>query len=109
MAFVDPDSLSVKFDGHLTLRTVSANHATLLQALSKNKSVSVDFDDDVQIDLSFLQLMESARIYANTAGRTISIAKPASGQLHDLLDRSGFLQTMSPKDARFWLHKGDNQ
>jgi MFS superfamily sulfate permease-like transporter len=109
MAFVDPQSTSIKLDGHLTLRAASTHHAALLGALTSHKSVIIDFDDDVQIDLSFLQLIESARIYADTAGRTISIAKPASGQLHDLLDRSGFLQTMSPKDARFWLHQGDNQ
>jgi MFS superfamily sulfate permease-like transporter len=109
MAFIDPQCTSVKLDGHLTLRTVDAHHAAILSALTGNTSVSIDFDDDVQIDLSFLQLIESARIYADTAGRTISIAKPASGQLHDILDRSGFLQTMSPKDARFWLHKGDDQ
>jgi MFS superfamily sulfate permease-like transporter len=109
MALADPEYTSLKLDGHLTLRTASANHDVLLRTLENQKSLCIDFDEDVQMDLSFLQLIEAARIYADTAGRTISIAKPASGQLYDLLDRSGFLQSMSQKDARFWLHHGDDQ
>jgi hypothetical protein len=106
---VVPGRFALSLGGPLSLRTITDHRASLLSALTANPSVSLDIAEDAQIDLSFLQLVEAARIYAATSGRQIALAKPASGTLHDLLERSGFLQDMLPDDANFWLHQGDIQ
>ena len=106
---VVPGRFELSLNGPLSLRTITDHRASLVSALTGNSSVSLAIAEDAQIDLSFLQLVESARIYAATSGRQIALGKPASGTLRDLLERSGFLQDMSSEDANFWLHQGDVQ
>lgn len=89
-----------------TLRTISAHHEDILLALTENSEVAIDIADDKPVDLSLIQLVESARIYASTSGKKLTLVKPAGGQLLDTLERGGFLQNLSPEDANFWLHDG---
>jgi hypothetical protein len=63
----------------------------------------------VQVDISFIQMIEAARIHAGTAGKSIALAQPATGALLETLRRGGFLEGMSADDAKFWLHQGVNQ
>ena len=90
---------------NLTVRAISALQPEVLQLIDKNKSAIIDLPDDCQVDISFIQLLEAARIYAGTAGKHIALAQPASGPLLDALQRSGFLEGMSVEDAEFWLHQ----
>jgi hypothetical protein len=93
----------------LTIRTISSVRDDLLQALQEQDHVIVELPTDAQGDLSFLQLMESARIYAGTAGKRLALAAPVEGRLLDLLKRGGFAEDMSADDAGFWLHQGEIQ
>ncbi|WP_367318032.1 STAS domain-containing protein [Rhizobium sp. SSA_523] len=99
-------SLTLQLDGNLTLRSISAHQERLLSALSQHGLVELDLAGDAQFDLSFLQLLESARIYAGTAGRVVRLSRAADGSLLDLLDRAGFLSAMTAQDRHFWLHEG---
>lgn len=92
----------------LTLRTISKHCDDLLLALSQKSTVVIDISDDQQVDLSLIQLIESARIFASTSGKKLTLVKPATGQLLDALERGGFLHNISPEDASFWLHDGVN-
>lgn len=52
-----------------------------------------------------MQLVESARLHAGANGKSLSMSRPASGVLLDVLERGGFIETASEEDALFWLHK----
>lgn len=94
---------------NLTVRTISAIRQEMLQLIDKNKSTTIAIADDCQADISFVQLMEAARIYAGSAGKHIALAEPASGSMLDVLKRGGLLEGMSAEDAKFWLHQGGIQ
>ncbi len=99
-------NFALRLEGNLTLRAITTHQETLQAALTSNNALELDLDEDVQADLSFIQLIESARIYAGTAGRKLVLSKPATGSLLDVLDRAGFLEDMSADDRLFWLHQG---
>jgi hypothetical protein len=94
---------------NLTVRAITVVQQELLGFLSKNKSATIGFAEDSQVDLSFIQLMEAARIYAGTAGKSMTLARPAEGQMLDVLKRGGFLEGMTAEDSKFWLHEGGIQ
>lgn len=94
---------------NLTVRAATAIRQEMLEFIGKNASTTIALADDCQVDLSFIQLVEAARIYAGTAGKNIALAAPASGALFDVLKRGGILEGMSADDAKFWLHQGGLQ
>lgn len=65
--------------------------------------VVVDIDDTNEIDLTFVQLIESARRKAAEAGRDFTLRKPASGAVLEVLRRGGFLDDETSERAKFWL------
>ncbi|MBT9371589.1 STAS domain-containing protein [Rhizobium sp. CSW-27] len=103
------DSCRIRLPDTLTIRTIAPVRDDLLHALQNQDSVIIDIADDAEGDLSLLQLLESARIYAGTAGKSITLARPAGGRIADLLAASGFRDAMSANDAKFWFHQGDFQ
>ena len=96
----------LSWDESLTLRTISNHCDELLLALTQKSVVAIDITDDQPVDLTLIQLIESARIYASTSGKKLTLLKPASGHVRDVLERGGFLQNISPEDSNFWLHDG---
>jgi len=94
---------------NLTVRAITVVQQEMLQFFANTASATIDIDDDCQVDISFIQLMEAARIYAGTAGKHIALSRPASGPTLDVLKRSGFLEGMSAEDLQFWLHQGGIQ
>lgn len=94
---------------NLTVRAITVSHTELLKFIDANDTAMIKLADDAQIDISFIQMIEAARIYAGVAGKRVVLAEPASGPLLDVLRRSGFLEDMSAEDAKFWLHQGDIQ
>lgn len=91
---------------NLTVRTITTVQQEVLQFIDRNTSATIAFADDCQIDISFIQLMEAARIYAGTAGKSIALAEPAKGPVLEALRRGGLLDGMTAEDAKFWLHQG---
>lgn len=94
---------------NLTVRAIGTVRQEMLQLIDNNKSTTIAIATDCQVDISFVQLMEAARIYAGSAGKKIALAEPANGPVLDVLKRSGFLEGMSSDDAKFWLHQGGIQ
>ena len=93
----------------LSIRGMSVVHENLLAALSQNDALAVEIDEDADADLSFIQVMESARIYAQSQGKTLSLAKPANENVINTLRRGGFLTNMEEASRVFWLHGKDIQ
>ncbi|SFA89485.1 STAS domain-containing protein [Rhizobium sp. NFR07] len=94
---------------NLTVRTISAVRENMLTFIDAHEAATIALADDVQVDISFIQMIEAARIHAETAGKRIALSQPATGALLETLRRSGFLEGMSAEDAKFWLHQGTNQ
>jgi ABC-type transporter Mla MlaB component len=97
-------------DGSLTVRTIAAVHSKLSNVLQHHAAVAVDCAAATEIDLSFVQLLLAARKTAARAGKTLALARPASGALHDALLRTGLLPPVDggPADeAAFWLKGAD--
>lgn len=96
-----------RFGSDLTLRNIGECHESLMSAMQANTSLSVQFPESYQADVSLVQLLESARILASTCGKSIALSTPASGHLREILRRAGFLEQMTPEDRNFWLHNGE--
>ena len=98
----DPDQNSEipKF----TIREISEIHQQLLQAFAGANRLCLDIDDDAQVDLSFVQLIESARRYAEENGKSLLLARPAGANVRSILERSG-LAPGGADSARFWFHE----
>jgi hypothetical protein len=94
---------------NLTVRAITTTREELLKFIDRNGAATIELADNSQIDISFIQMIEAARIYAETAGKRVALAQPATGPLLDVLRRAGFLEGMSAEDAKFWLHQGDIQ
>ncbi|WFS03605.1 hypothetical protein [Rhizobium tumorigenes] len=60
---------------------------------------------NAEADLSFVQLIESARMDARAAGKRMRLASPATGSVLKVLKRGGFTDAQSAEDAQFWLHQ----
>jgi hypothetical protein len=89
----------------LTIRNILSIKEEIVSALENNSSVSLDIEQNAQVDLSFVQLVTSARCYADTHSKGLMLTQPAQGDFLDVLKRGGFIDDISPEAAKFWLHQ----
>ena len=104
-----PTTDHLSLPDNLTVRTASEIKDLLLLSLAERPSTTLDVPDQASIDLSFIQIIEGARLQSDQAGTALSLSKPADGALLAVLDRGGFLEAMSADDKQFWLHEGETQ
>lgn len=104
-AEITPSLLSLA--SPLTIRRADAIGGALLAAMHDSTVVSLDLPEDGSFDLSFVQVVEAARIHARAQGKHLSLATPASGPLLALLEGTGFLS--NPDSSSFWVHSGETQ
>lgn len=94
----------------LTVRDIQQVHGLILKALTATDHINLAFPDDAPADLSFIQVVESARLYADLNGKTVTLARPASPQVRKVLERGGFLAGASAnRYSSFWLHEEVSQ
>lgn len=98
---------TIEFVGELTIKTVAVAHQRLIEALGASPDVKADVAEDAIVDLTFVQLVESARRTAREAGCAFALSAPAAGQLRETLERGGFLA--APDDQEFWLMKSEDR
>ncbi len=96
---------TIEFSGELCIREIGAAHARLTAALQGQAAVVLAIDDQATVDLSFVQLLESARRTADEDGGAVSLAGPATGDLLEVLQRGGFLNT--GRGRAFWLNESE--
>ena len=100
-------TFSLPFD--LTIRSSKSLHSELLDRLQNNQSTAIAFPEEYSVDLSFIQVIEAARLFADKSGNTLRLSRPADGALLDVLHRGGLMASMSAHDKQFWLHQGETQ
>jgi anti-anti-sigma regulatory factor len=93
--------------GELTIKSASDLRERLLTSLDGSADVRVDIAPDIVVDLTFVQLIESARRTARAAGCDLRLAAPAAGQLRETLERGGFLA--APEQSEFWLMQSEDR
>lgn len=79
----------------------------LLQALAEASDVVIDTAPVAAADISFVQVIESARLTAVAQGTALRLAAPAGPALRQVIEVAGLLWTQDPADRAFWFHEGD--
>lgn len=87
------------------IRTISQAFAELVSAFDDGGDIELHVSDDEDIDLTLVQLIESARKSADRRGRQFRLASPASGPLLEILERGGFLTGRDDDSRQFWLQE----
>lgn len=94
---------------NLTVRTAADVKEILLHALNAHAAVDLDIPVQAAIDLSFIQTVEAARLYAGKCEKKLSLSRAADGVLLAVLNRGGIVEGMDLHDKQFWLHQGETQ
>ena len=83
--------MRLTFEGRQTLAEIEQSKGHLMGALSTDgvRSILMDCTSVDEMDISFLQLLLSARKAGKARGLTVSLAAPATGHMADTLVRAG--------------------
>jgi anti-anti-sigma regulatory factor len=95
--------------GEMTILQIETAHGDLLAALKENSNVAIDISDVVESDLTFIQLIESARAYAASNDGELTLSAPVSASLRQILERGGFLDDAGSERTQFWLQGAMSQ
>jgi hypothetical protein len=77
----------------------------LAESIDEFSSIELAIPTEAVVDLSFLQVIEAARLKATEQGKSLSLVEPAGGELRRALDRSGLMAAAKGADLSFWLHE----
>lgn len=95
----------VVLGGALTVREIKPVHARIAAALRQYATVTLDCSGASAVDLSFIQLVLSARKSAQAAGKTLALAQAAQGPLRAALLQAGMISDEAPApDQAFWVN-----
>ncbi len=96
----------VPLEGAFTVRNIEMVRQRLIEALGGYRRVVIDCAGITEADLSFIQVILSARRSAAAAGIHLSLAQPVDDVLLDALRRAGvvgFGAGEPLEDQVFWL------
>jgi hypothetical protein len=88
--------------GALTIRDMPQIHVRMRDILATHAAMAIDCRAVTEMDLSFLQLVLSARKTAAAARKGLSFIPPATGVLSDTLGRAGLA---GPELPQFWFNE----
>jgi hypothetical protein len=102
-------STVIRMHPNLCVSDIRTSYSILIEAMDGSTDIQLAIPTDAVADLSFLQIIEAARLRANEQGKSLSLLEPASGELRRALDRSGLMTTATIADRSFWLHEETTQ
>ncbi|MBU3078048.1 STAS domain-containing protein [Sphingomonas quercus] len=88
----------------VTVRSVAEFGQQLATAIEGRSDVALNVDALQELDLSFVQIVLSARTHVEREGGVLRLARPANPAVAALLRRAGFLAAPDPADIEFWFH-----
>ncbi len=88
----------------VTVRSVAGFKEQLSAAFDADGEIVLDLAALSELDLSFVQLVQSARIDLTRNNRAVRLAQPTGDAVAALLGRAGFLTDPDPADVDFWFH-----
>ena len=97
------DDITLSFADSVTISGIGQARDEISAAFADGRAIVLDVDDVTETDLSFIQLIESARRKAGETGCGFTLRHPAAGAVLEVLQRGGFLgDDLSDRDT-FWL------
>ncbi|MBU4435619.1 MAG: STAS domain-containing protein [Alphaproteobacteria bacterium] len=106
MLSLSDDHLPVYFSDDVTILNIDKAYLELSAAFLQEKPVILDISGVTETDLTFVQMIESARRQAAASGRDLVLSRPAEGAVLEVLRRGGFLDDDVCNRAEFWLQEG---
>jgi len=103
MLLANAEHVPVSFSGEMTISNIEAAYADLGAALRQDGPVVMDISGVTEADLTFVQLIESARRKAAETGCDFTLRHPADGAVLGVLQRGGFLDDDTSDRVQFWL------
>jgi anti-anti-sigma regulatory factor len=97
-------SCVVEVPPSVTVRSVAGFKEQLSTAFDTDGEIVLDLAALAELDLSFVQLVQSARLDLAGNARAIRLAQPAGEAVAALLERAGFLTDPDSADVEFWFH-----
>jgi hypothetical protein len=91
----------IEVPSSVTVRSVADFGQYLSSTLAEHDEIVLDTDAMAELDLSFVQLVQAARM---EDGKTVRLARPANEAVTALLRRAGFLTEPLDADLDFWFH-----
>ena len=92
----------VQVAGAADIQTIAAIHERLREAVLSADETVIDIGALGEFDLTFIQVIEAARLKAARTGKTVRLQNPVGEALCDALERGGFLAGSA--NRQFWLH-----
>lgn len=93
-----------------SIRNIDEIHGMLAGALTQGASQVVLFiDDEADPDLSVIQLIEVARLHAESKERAFRLADPANSNIRKTLTRAGLQAGAGAAFNQFWYHEENTQ
>lgn len=86
------------------MKQVSDLKENMISEFEKYDHIVLNIADGNVVDLCGLQFVESARLYAASVNKRLSLLRPAE-HLRSLLNDAGFLAGGSPEAGSFWFHE----
>lgn len=80
---------------------------SLRHGLAEASEVVIDTAPVAAADISFVQVIESARLTAAATGAALRLAAPAGPALRAVIEAAGLLWAQDPADLAFWFHQGE--
>ena len=105
----EPLSSTVRFSDNVNISNISCAHDIIVAAFERNKTITIEIDGLEEADLTFIQLIESARRSAAESGCSIQLGQPAQGAVLRVLQRGGFLDPDDRDRTNFWLQGATEQ
>ena len=98
------NSRVIEVPNSVTVRSIAEFKDLLSPAFEAGDEIVLDLGALRELDLSFIQLVQSARQGVAGETRSIRLAQPANEAVTALLGRAGFLTDPQPADVEFWFH-----
>jgi hypothetical protein len=104
-----PSADTVDLDGSRTIRNAEDTRDLLMEALKRPSPIRLNCSAVDEADLSFLQLLLSARKSAEAAGKALTLSHSASASFLAAVSRAGFATAADGLGGKnsYWLIKED--
>jgi ABC-type transporter Mla MlaB component len=86
------------------VKNVAALRESIIDAFIRSDQLCLDIADGTPIDLCGVQLIESARRFAEANSKSLTLERPAE-HFRNVLHDGGFITNASAEDLCFWFHQ----
>jgi len=86
------------------VKNAAALRDSIIDAFTRGDQLCLDIADNAPVDLCGIQLIESARRFADANHKSLMLERPAEN-FRNVLRDGGFITNASAEDLCFWFHQ----